>query len=60
MSEACARNERKGQSCQRHVQEMKERESTFLNSLGSIREELSLKMTCHSRILPIVGYSFYT
>ena len=27
MSEACARSERKGQSCQRRVQEVKERDS---------------------------------
>ena len=28
--------------------------------LGSIIEELPIQMTCHSTILPTVGYSFYT
>ena len=33
---------------------------TFLSSLRSITQELSLKMMHHSSILPTVGYSFYT
>ena len=34
--------------------------TTFLNSVGSITEELSLQMTRHSRIMLIDPYSFYT
>ena len=33
---------------------------TFFNSVGSITAELSLQMKRQSRILPVVGYSFYT